>query len=240
MRARLVCLPLFLSMLASLSAQKPATTPAKKPDPVEVKRALAELQTEWAKWPPPLRTAALARYVALGSPEVAVALAHKLTDPSASQRQDLAAALGQMKEPKTIPQIAAAMEREEAAPKPDLDAFAALCKALGDIGDPAAIPALVHHLGSGDRQKPEWLTKAEARLEALGSIRHVQAIDELIDQLGRTGATSTGRGNAVNRRVGQSLQRTIEASLRRLTGARNDGEKAWRDWWRSHRATFKF
>lgn len=240
MRARLVSLPLFLSLLGPLLAQKPAATPAKKPDAAAVKQALAELQTEWAKWPPPLRTTALARYVALGSPEVAVALAHKLNDPSAAQRQEIARALGTLKEPNTIPTLAAAMAREEAAPKPDLEVFASLCKALGDIGDPAAIPALVHHLGSGDRQKPEWLTKAQARLEALGSIRHVQAIDELVDQLGRTGATSTGRGNAGNRRVGQILARTIEGSLRRLTGADAEGEKGWRDWWRSHRATFKF
>lgn len=240
MHPRFATLPLFALLGAMLPAQKPAAAPAKKPDPAEVKKALAELQTDWPKWLPPQRAAALDRYTALGSPEVAVALAHKLTDPSASQRIAIAKALGTMKEPKAIPQLAAAMDREEAAATPDLDAFAALCKALGDIGDPAAIPALVHHLNSGDRQKPEWLTKAQARLEALGSIRHVQAIDELIDQLGRTGASSTGRGNNGNRRVGQSLARTIEGSLRRLTGGDAEGEKGWRDWWRSHRATFKF
>ncbi len=220
---------------ATLSAQAPpATTPA---DPPAVKKAIDAMQAGWPHWNPAEKVDAADKLAALGGPEAAQTLAGKLEDPAPLVRRALAADLGKLKDPKTVPALAAALDREQGE-KTDVETFKAVAKALGDIGDPKAVEPLAHNLFSGDRQKIEWQDQADARVEALGSIRHKEAVDELISLLGRSG--TTGRRNASSGAANHKLAVAIERSLRRLTGQTLRDENAWRAWWKDNREKFRF
>lgn len=232
MHARLFFALLWLPLLAAQEAAG-AAPQATHQDPAG-KEAIAAFQSGWSKWETSRKIDEVRKLAAVGGAEVATTLAGKLNDKVAVVRIEVAGALGQLKEPKTLNALAGALEREG----DDIDVFRAVCRALGQLDDPKAVAPLSRGILSGDHRSSAWRDQANARLEAIGSIRHKESVDELIGLLTKAGGTGRRGGGGAGGFA--EFQRSIQNQLRRLTGQNLRGDLEWRSWWKENREKFRF
>ncbi|GEM_PF-3026872 len=200
-------------------------------EPAEVKTGGKEAVKDLAKW---LSTAfssggilekeqAIETALDMGTEHAAQLLVRYVYDREAGV--SVAKALGKMGKGGAVPGLISALSR--ARSRTDLHLM--VIWALGEIGDPRAVPALSKNIWSGCGTAG-WKEPAVARVEALGHIRHATAVDELIDLTEDT-----------RRRWGHALRQHAFKALRDLTGQRlPNNPRAWKDWWKENRRTFRF
>jgi HEAT repeat protein len=111
----------------------------------------------------------------------------------------------------------------------NIETYATVIWALGQIGDPRAIP----HLAKGwwsQKEKASAYAAARFKIDALGNIKDKRCIDAILDLF-----YAVPDGDLA------PVGKNILNSLIKLTG-QNLGisKRAWKDWWKKNRATFKF
>jgi len=230
-------------LLPCLTAQTGEEAETKRQQTEAVKEAVRQFQTAWPRGSTTEKAQAVQVLARHEGTEVAMALASKLRDDSSFVRKELANALVKQKEPKTIPALAAALQRELADADGSLDTLRSVCQALGASGDPRAISPLVNNLLSGNRLDDGWDDRVQARLDGLGLIRHKDAVEELVGLFGRTGNAGRGGGRRLgggNNASNQRLQQGIRRNLRKLTGQELSSQDEWRKWWRENKESFRF
>lgn len=203
------------------------------------KEAIRQFHAGWAHGSTAERVQAVKALAQIADPEVAQVLAAKLPEPSPLVRKEVADALAKLKEPKTIPALGTALQRE-LEKDGSLDTLRAICQALGATNDPRAIAPLTLNLFGGNRREEGWEDRVKARLDALGMIRHKDAVDELIALFGRTGGGGGRRMGGGTNASDQRIVQTIRANLRKLTNQDHGDQNEWRKWWRETRETFRF
>jgi HEAT repeat protein len=230
-------------LLSCLAAQSGEDVEAKQREAEAIKEAVRQFQATWPRGSTTEKALAVRTLARHEGTEVAMALASKLPDGSGLVRKEIADALVKQKEPKTIPALAAALQREFATDEGSIDTLRSVCQALGSTNDPRAIAPLVNNLFSGNRQDDGWNDQVQARLDGLGLIRHKDAVDELVGLFGRTGNAGRGGGRRLgggNNASNQRIQQGIRRNLRKLTGQDLSSQDEWRKWWRDNKESFRF
>ncbi len=191
-----------------------------------VKTQVGALEKGWRSWSDTEKVEEMKELSRLDHDMASAALAkYGLSDDSLAVREAAALLLGKMKRSNVVPTMISAMGANEK----NIRAYLALIVGLGEIGDQRAVDVLSKDWWN-QRIGEYGEAAARAKIQALGNIRHASAVDALIDTL-----TLTQDDNA------SKYKTDIVQSLTKLTG--QDfllDRKAWKDWWKKNRATFKF
>lgn len=204
---------------------RPAET--EKIDIKVIKNLIKEFEKSWAKWTDEEKIAGMRTLAETDHDLVVVAIAAKgLWDRSEEVKKATAGILCLTKSKKVAPLVIAAMK----ANKKNIVVHLHMIWTLGELGDPRAVPALTGDWRGQKIAEYRWAS-AKVKLEALGKIKHISAIDSLIDMLKKTGEAAGYH----------ELRKTIVESLTKLTNQKFLYDKrAWRDWWRKSRSSFRF
>ncbi len=195
-------------------------------DPALVKARVEEAEKGWKGWTDAQKVERLLDLAEIQHDLASAAIARLgLKDASLEVRERAAEALGVMKRANVVPALLAAMPANEK----EIRVYLRVIAALGEIGDPRAVDALSKDWWN--QRVPEYaVVAAKAKIRALGRIRHATAVDALLDTftLASDDKISLFRGDIV-----ESLTK-----LARQTFLFD--RKAWNDWWKKNRSTFRF
>ncbi len=195
-------------------------------DPDVIKPQVSAFEKGWKGWSDSEKTDEMKKMGQVDHDLASASIAKcGLTDNSLAVREAAALLLGRMKRNNVVPTMISAMQANEK----NIRVYLALIVALGGIGDSRAVDTL---------SKDWWNQRigeyaeaaARAKIQALGNIRHASAVDALIDTLNLTQDDAASKYRA-----------DIVQSLMKLTG--QDfllDRKAWKDWWKKNRSTFRF
>ncbi|MHC4777263.1 MAG: HEAT repeat domain-containing protein [Planctomycetota bacterium] len=192
-----------------------------------IKAKIKEFEKAWPKWEEEEKISGMTALAETDHELVAVAIAGKgLRDRSEKVQQAAAKTVGLMKKKKVTPMVISVMKASEKK----IMVYLHMIWALGEIGDPRAVPVL---------SKDWWNQKigeygvaaAKGKIEALGKIKHISAIDALMTTLKKTGEGWDHH----------EIRKTVIESLVKLTGQNFLlDKKAWKEWWKRNRSTFRF
>lgn len=195
-------------------------------DPEFIRAQVAEFEKNWKGHSDKEKAGDMKALAQIEDDLTSAAIAkYGLSDGSLQVREEAAKVLGGMKRTNVTPTLISAMKANDK----NIRVYLALIAALGSIGDPRAVEILSKDWWN-QRIGEYGEAAARAKMQALGNIRHASAVDALLDTL------------TLVQDDEKSVYKTdIVQSLMKLTG--QDfllDRRAWKDWWKKNRSTFKF
>jgi len=199
---------------------------ADDPDPAAVKARIEETDRGWKGTPDDAKIQKLRDLAEFESDVASAAVARLgLKDASPAVREAAAETLGVMRRPNAVPALVAALDQNEK----EIRAYLRIIEALGELGDPRAVDPLSKDWWN-QRIREYGVVAAQAKIRALGKIRDAKSVDALLDTF------TVASDDKI-----AAFKADLVLSLKQLTG--QDflyDRKAWSDWWKKSRASFKF